>query len=110
VAAFNPVLVKTVSLFSAVLSGEFAINGFRNRDLQQQLYPNPPNNKAEAIRRTHRVSRLIGKLRGHHLIAKVKNSRLYRVTARGVSSMWPAIRFRKLDFPELFNHAQTFPQ
>jgi hypothetical protein len=33
------------------------------------------------------------------LIAKVGTSRLYRVTARGIKAMWPAIRFRKSDFP-----------
>jgi hypothetical protein len=38
-------------------------------------------------------------MRGHRLIAKVGTSRLYRVTARGIKAMWPAIRFRKNDFP-----------
>ena len=38
-------------------------------------------------RRTHRVSRLIAKLRAHGLVAKVKDSRLYRVTARGIKAM-----------------------
>ena len=54
---------------------------------------------AEARRRTHRTSRLIAKLRGHGLIAKIKDSRLYRLTRRGVKAMWPAVRFRHLDFP-----------
>jgi len=108
IAAFNPILPETVAFFVAVLSGEFFISGFRNRDLQQKLFPSKPANRAEATRRTHHVSRLISKLRGHHLVAKVKNSRLYRVTSLGVSAMWSAIRFRKVDFPENFNHAQTF--
>src|SRR3954464_13573041 len=38
VARFNPVDAHTVLLFIAVLSGEFAIPGFRNRDLQAKLY------------------------------------------------------------------------
>ena len=63
----------------------------------------------ETKRRSYRVSRMIAKLRGHRLISKVKNSRLYRVTSLGVWSMWAAIRFRKIDFPEYFGHAQTFP-
>lgn len=108
IAAFNPMLPKTFALFCAVLSGEFSINGFRNRDLQQKLYLSAPKNKTEAIHRSQKVSRLIAKLRGHRLIAKVKDSRLYRVTSLGVSSMWAAIRFRKIDFPEYFYHAQTF--
>ena len=34
VAAFNPIHPDTAALFAAVLSGDFTINGFRNRDLQ----------------------------------------------------------------------------
>lgn len=108
VAAFNPLLPDTITLFTSALSGEFTINGFRNHDLQQKMYSSPPSSKKEAVRRTQRTSRLIAKLRGHHLIAKVKNARLYRVTTHGVSVMWAAVRVRKMDFPEYFNQAQTF--
>src|SRR5690349_24528057 len=86
-------------LFIAVLSGAFAIAGFRNRDLQAKLFDTAPRDDQEARRRTHQTSRLIAKLRGHRLIAKVGTSRLYRVTARGIKAMWPAVRFRKSDFP-----------
>ena len=99
VARFNPVDADTVLLFIAVLSGEFAITGFRNRDLQAKLFDTAPPDDREARRRTHQTSRLIAKLRGHRLIAKIGTSRLYRVTARGIKAMWPAIRFRKNDFP-----------
>ena len=98
-ARFNPVDAQTVLLFIAVLSGEFAITGFRNRDLQAKLFDTVPRDDREARRRTHRTSRLIAKLRGHRLITKIGKSRLYRVTARGIKAMWPAIRFRKNDFP-----------
>jgi len=110
VAAFNPVTPETVAIFKALLSGEFALNGFRNGDLQQKLYASKPKNEAESRRRTHRVCRLISKLRGHSLIAKVKNSRLYRVTQRGVSAMWAAICFRDIDFPNAFNRTKSFAQ
>ena len=99
VARFNPIDAQTVLLFIAVLSGEFAITGFRNRDLQAKLFDMAPRDDREARRRTHQTSRLIAKLRGHRLIAKIGKSRLYRVTARGIKAMWPAIRFRKNDFP-----------
>jgi hypothetical protein len=48
---------------------------------------------------TSPVCQRTAKLRGHRLITKVGKSRLYRVTARGIKAMWPAIRFRKNDFP-----------
>jgi hypothetical protein len=106
-AAFNPVALATVALFAAVLSGDFAINGFRNRDLQGKLYPAAATDAAEAARRTHRTSRLIAKLRGHGLIAKVKDSRLYRINARGYKAMGSAVRFRKADFPNHFRDLQA---
>ncbi len=99
VSAFNPVAITTVALFAAVLSGDFAINGFRNRDLQGKIYPAAPHDDADAKRRTHRISRLIAKLHGHRLIAKVKNSRLYRLTPRGIKTMGAIVRFHKADFP-----------
>jgi len=107
VAAFNPVHPDTADLFAAVLSGDFAINGFRNRDLQGKLYPAAAKDAADSKRRTHRTSRLIAKLRGHGLITKVKNSRLYRLTARGLKAMWPAVRFRRIDFPMAFLETQN---
>ena len=42
VAAFNPVTPENAALFKALLSGEFALNGFRNRDLQQKIYATRP--------------------------------------------------------------------
>ena len=107
VAAFNPIHPDTANLFAAVLSGDFTINGFRNRDLQGKLYPAAARDAAETKRRTHRTSRLVAKLRGHGLITQVKNSRLYRLTARGLKAMWPAVRFRRIDFPSTFREAQA---
>jgi hypothetical protein len=107
VAAFNPIHPDTANLFAAVLSGDFTINGFRNRDLQGKLYPAAATDVADAKRRTHRTSRLIAKLRGHGLITRVKNSRLYRLTAKGFKAMWPAVRFRRIDFPTAFRTAQA---
>ena len=62
---------------------------------------------AETKRRTHRTSRLIAKLRGHGLITRVKNTWLYRLTAKGFKAMWPAVRFRRIDFPTAFRAAQA---
>ncbi|MBF0434626.1 MAG: hypothetical protein HQL77_04555 [Magnetococcales bacterium] len=103
VPRFNPVDPSTVHLFQSVLSGDFTINGFRNRDLQSKLFDSSPVDARDAERRTHSTSRLIAKLRRHGLIAKVTNSRLYRVTKKGVNAMWPAVRFRHIDFPSVFN-------
>jgi hypothetical protein len=110
VAAFNPVTAQNVALFKALLSGEFALNGFRNHDLQNKLFDSKPKDAAEAKRRIHRTSRLIAKLRGHHLINKVQSSRLYRVSHHGVRTMWAAVRLHDVEFPAAFNLSQTFAQ
>jgi hypothetical protein len=95
----NPVAQDQHAIFQAVLAGEHAIRGFRNRELQKRLYHSPANSPIEAKSRCSRVSRIIGKLRGHGLIAKVPGSRLYRVTERGHRVMGLAVRFRLLEFP-----------
>jgi hypothetical protein len=96
----NPVAPDQSQIFRAVLAGEHSIQGLRNRDLQARLYRVPPKSPTEAKSRCARVSRIVAKLRGHGLLAKVPGSRLYRVTERGHRVMGLAIRFRQLDFPK----------
>lgn len=98
-ASFNPVAAEDCELFAAALAGEHALNGFRNKDLQARLYSSPPASEVEQRQRSARVTRLIAKLRGHGLIAKIKDSRLYRVTARGARLMSAALHCRNKDFP-----------
>jgi hypothetical protein len=96
----HPISPEACLLFQAVLHGEHAIHGFRNRDLQRHLYTRPPTSSADQTRRTARISRIIAKLRGHGLVSKVHGSRLYRVTVAGHRLMSAAVRVRTRDFPE----------
>ena len=99
VAKFNPVAAEDTALFAAVLAGEHHLNGFRNKDLQARLFPTPAGSDAEQQRRSARLTRWLAKLRGHGLIAKVKASRLYRVTKRGFRLMAAALWCRNKEFP-----------
>lgn len=101
-ARFNPLTPKDLALFRALLSGEHAINGFRNRDLTRRLYRRPPHDRDEAHRRCERVSRLIVKLRGHGLVAKVPRSRLYRVTHYGNRVLTAAIALHDDNYPDRY--------
>jgi hypothetical protein len=101
-ARFNPLTQADLVLFRAVLSGEHAINGFRNRDLARRLYRRPPHDPDEAHRRCERVSRLIVKLRGHGLVAKVPRSRLYRVTHYGNRVLTAAIALHDDSYPDRY--------
>jgi hypothetical protein len=97
--SMNPIAPAQISVFRAVLAGQHLIQGLRNRDLQGRLYADEPRSPTEAKNRCARISRIISKLRGHGLLAKVRGARLYRVTERGQRVMGLAIRFRQLEFP-----------
>lgn len=102
IAKFQPVIEATCQLFAAVLKGEYALTGFRNRDVRAALFgASAPDKKTEQRRRA-RVSRLLAKLCGHGLIERIEHSHLYRVTAFGFQAMSAAIKYRYLDFPSLF--------
>lgn len=88
---FNPVDNNDLALFRAVLAGEHTINGFRNKDITNRLYPSSAASRAEAKRRCARTSRQIAKLRGHGLVAKIPNRRLYRLTPYGQRVMSAAL-------------------
>ena len=99
---FNPVEKTDLALFRAVLSGEHAIVGFRNHDIAARLYPKPARDDVEQRRRCARTSRLIAKLRGHGLVAKVRGQRLYRVTPYGQRVLAAAISIHDQRFPEAY--------
>lgn len=101
VAKLNPITEKDCNIFSAVMSGEFIINGFRNKHLVKKLFQKADPHLEKRYR--ERVSRLLSKLVGHGLISRVRNSRLYRVTKKGFSVMAAALRYRNKDFPILLS-------
>jgi hypothetical protein len=100
VARLEPFGKRDHDLFRAVLRGENTIVGFRNRDIREVLFPAPDLHPDVFKRQCARVSRAIARLRGHGLVAKVPNSRLYRITERGYRTMAAAIRVREQLFPD----------
>jgi hypothetical protein len=99
---FNPVDQHDLALFRAALAGEHTINGFRNKDITQRLYPTSTTSRAEAKRRCARISRQIAKLRGHGLVAKIPKRRIYRVTPYGHQVMSAALAMHDRDFPAAY--------
>ena len=55
---------------------------------------------ARPTQRCRRASRLIRKLRGHGILAKVPGRRRYRVTLLGRRLLAAAIHYRKPEFPD----------
>jgi hypothetical protein len=72
-----------VALLQAISRGEFATNGFRNRDLRAALFHDATATKPVQRRNSARVSRQLRILRAHALIQKVPKTHLYRLTQRG---------------------------
>jgi hypothetical protein len=79
---FNPLSRLDLRLFTAVLRGEHAIMGFRNRDIRQQLFPNAQGH-GKIRQFASRVSRLLKLLHVRKLIAKIPRSRRWRLTQKG---------------------------
>jgi hypothetical protein len=96
----NPLRADEQKLFFAALRGDNLLNGFRNRDLIERLYPSSTKDACEQRRRTVRVSRLIQLLRAHGLVAKIPHSYRYHVTDKGEALMSAAIYVRHKAFPK----------
>ena len=83
VRALNPSNKADISLLAAAHRGEFALRGFRNRDLRVLLYGKDPKDVREARRNAARTTRLIRLLRGHRLLTKIQRTNRYIMNATG---------------------------
>jgi hypothetical protein len=99
---FSPVARADSELFQAVLAGAHVVNGFSSRDLQARLWSTPATDARESRRRSQRTCRLIRKLRGHGLLAKIQSRRRYRPTPRGRRLLTAALCYRQSSFPKAF--------
>ena len=81
VRALNPLAEDDARLLEAVHRGEFALLGFRNRDLCRILF-NERTPLTDKQRMT-KVSRLLRLLRAHNLISKIPPTHRYQITKRG---------------------------
>jgi hypothetical protein len=81
--ALNPLASEDAALLEAVNHGEFAINGFRNRDLRSLLFTTPTVDQAQQRRRSAAISRKLRLLRAHGLIHKVPKTHRYQISPHG---------------------------
>jgi hypothetical protein len=82
VRALRP-LADDRTLLSAINHGEFAINGFRNRDLRAIFFPQTTDDKKQLRRRSAWISRKLRLLRAHALITKITGTHRYQITSTG---------------------------
>jgi hypothetical protein len=101
VRALNPLSDQDAQLLQAVNRGEFAITGFRNRDISEHLFGPPPADAKQTRSQTAKVTRLIRMLRAHGLVQKVSKTHRYTVTARGSQIITALITARNTDIQTL---------
>ena len=83
VRALQPFSATDQPLLAAVLRGEFAFHGFRNRDLRTLLFGTSDVPADDAKRQAAKITRLIRLLRGHSLIRKLPTTHRYLLTKSG---------------------------
>jgi len=88
--ALRPFSDPDVALLEVIGSGDFLIQGLRNRDLQQLLYSTPPRGTQQQRRRSAAMSRKLRLLRAHGLIRKIGGTHRYQITDLG-RKILPAI-------------------
>lgn len=79
----HPFCAPDGALFEAISCAEWAVCGFRNRDLQSILFSQPAPSTEEKRRRSARVSWRLRLLRAHHIIQKVPHENRYHLTEFG---------------------------
>jgi hypothetical protein len=99
---FNPVARADGQLFTALMSGEHALHGFRNGDLRTKLAATSFPLHDDAAHQSAQTTRLLHRLHRYGLVAKIPRSRRWRVTAFGHRVMSASVRLRQLHFPAFY--------
>lgn len=76
--ALNPLNESDARLLAALCHGEFAIHGFRNRDLCERLLA--ADQSLTPLQKCTKITRLLRLLRAHGLIQKVPKTHRYQLT------------------------------
>ena len=105
VRPFNPVARQERTLFEVLMSGEYVLHGFTNRELREHLVRVGFPLAAAAVKQSGQVTRLLRRLHIHHLIAKIPRSRRWRVSRNGRRVMAAAVKLREGAYPSLYAEA-----
>ncbi len=98
--ALNPWAAQDGRLLELINQGEFALNGFRNRDIRQAYFTSRCDDR-ELKRRMGWIGRRLRLFRAHGLIAKVSGTHRYVVTDKGRTTITALLTARKADVDQL---------
>jgi len=88
-------------LLAVISRGEYALQGFRNRDLVAYLHPKVLSRPEEQRRVSGQVTRLLRLLRAHGVIRKVSGTHRYRLTNRGRQIVTAILRYQSATLQQL---------
>lgn len=100
----HPLVGNDSRVAEQLLRGEFAVNGFRNRDIRDLLYPET-DDKQEVRRQSGQVGRLLRMFRDHGLIYRVTKTHRYQVSAEGRRTLPALLAARNADTSKLLELA-----
>ena len=83
VRALRPWSDDDRTLLEAITRGEFALNGFRNRDLVNCLFGEAPRSAQDRRRTSARITRKLRVLRAHRMVKKIPHTNRYTLTRKG---------------------------
>ena len=98
--ALNPWSASDGVLLQAINRGEFAINGFRNRDIRALLFKGKASVQ-EQRRRSAALTRKFALLRAHGLIKKVSGTHRYVLTQMGSTTITAVLAARQANINDL---------
>jgi len=98
--ALNPWSPLDGTLLQIINRGEFVLEGLRNRDLRQALYPTRCTVQEQRCR-SARVSRLLALLRAHGILRKIPHTHRYHLTAQGRTVVTALLTAREADTQQL---------
>jgi len=99
--ALNPPSPDDARLLEVVNRGEFAVHGFRNRDLRALLFDQKNVADEEARRQSSAVTRRLRLLRDDGLIRKVPRTHRYVCTEPGATAISALLSARAADTAKL---------
>ncbi len=98
--ALRPISPEEASKLALLRDGQFAIEGIRNRDLQE-LWPEMEEGPDAKRKTAAKITRWLRLLKAHELIVKVPNSHCYRLTHKGHSVITIAVSVRQANVLKL---------
>jgi hypothetical protein len=102
--ALNPFEAADAQLLAAVNRGEWALKGFRNREIRTLLFGQTKDKKQQRSQAA-KVSRCLALLHAHGLIARVSRTYRWQVTEKGHRVLTALRAARQADIDKLIKLA-----